>query len=170
MIGLYVLLLLAAWFIAVCVVVTLVARKLVPKPWRVLVGVVAVVALFPLPLIDEIVGGVQFARLCNENAQIVVDRDSARGRVVYRADVPQKRIKGTWVPVLETKWLFIDAKTGEIVVSYSTFDAGPGFLHISGGPLLFKGYCAPGGHVNPGKLLDKLGVRRVERSEMKGSK
>ena len=170
MIGLYVLLLLAAWFIAVCVVVTLTARKLVPKPWRILVGVVAVVVLFPLPLIDEIVGGVQFAHLCDENAKIKVDRNSARGRVVYRADVPPQRIKGTWVPVLETKWRFVDARSGETVVSYSTFDAGPGLLHVSGGPLLFKGYCDPGGHVNPRKLLDELGVSRVERSEIKGSK
>lgn len=170
MIGLYVLFLVVVWFVVVCVIVTVSVRKLPLGRWRAPVGLLAGAILFPLPMIDEIVGGIQFKRLCEDNAAIWVDRKSARGRVVFRADIPRQQIKGTWIPVVKTEWQFVDVKSGETVVSYSTFDAGPGFFRISGGPLLFRGYCAPGGHVNPRQLLDDLGVRRVERPTVEGGK
>ena len=54
-----------------------------PKPpWRQVVKVLLFAVLFPLPLLDEIVGGRQFAKLCEANV-VTVNRDTARGRTIY---------------------------------------------------------------------------------------
>jgi hypothetical protein len=170
MMGLYVLFIVAVWFVIVCAIAIFVARKLSGGWRRIPVGVLTAAVLFPLPLIDEIVGGAQFKRLCEVNSTIHIDRENAKGKVVYLADVPQRYIKGAWISIRELDWRFVDVKTGQTIISYSTFDAGPGSLHVSEGPLLFRGYCAPGGRVNQKELLRELGVTLVERSDVDGRK
>ena len=91
-------------------------------------------------------GGRQFKQLCEANSTIHVDRATAAGRTVYLAETPDVEIKGTWVRVVLKPWRFVDAMTGELVVSYNTLQAQGGrFLKVSEGhePLTFNGYCAP---------------------------
>jgi hypothetical protein len=162
MLGPYVLFLAIVWFAVACGIAIYVASRLPAGGWRVLVGVLAAALLFPLPLVDDIVGGVQFGRLCEENSAIHIDRKSAAGRTVYLADVRRRDVDGTWVHVVLTEWLFVDAKTGEIVVRYNTLAAGPGVVHFGGAPLTFKGSCAPAGRPASVETFRPFGINYVE--------
>jgi hypothetical protein len=166
MMGLYLLFIVAVWIVVVSMIAIFAARKLSVGRWRVPVGVLAAAVLFPLPMIDEIVGGVQFKWLCEVHSTINVNRETAKGRVVYSAPA-RRNIEGSWIPIVELESRFVDAKTGENVISYSSFQASHGVFHLSEGPLLFRGYCAPGGRVNQRELLKDLGVTLIDRSDSK---
>jgi hypothetical protein len=143
------------------------------RAWRFPAALLFFLALIPLPLIDEIVGKRQFEKLCRENAGIHVDRAKAAGRAVYLAEVPFVDATGTWVRVVMRPWRYVDAKTGETVVSYTTLQAAGGrFVHmlpLSEGrvPLTFSGHCGASGVVDPVKLFKELGITQIQRSELK---
>lgn len=162
MMGPYLLFLAAAWLAIVIGLALLVTRKVPDRWWKVPLCAVLVVAILPLPILDDIIGGIQFRQLCRENSIIHVNRAQAAGRTVFRAKPVHRVIKGTWVRVVANEWRFVDATTGETVINYNTFDAGRGFFHPTGAPLTFNGYCAPPGYAGPKALLKKLGVTRVE--------
>lgn len=167
--GILLLFVAALWLIASYFLARFMARLLPPTGWRVVVGALLFLALLPLPLIDEIVGARQFEKLCKENSTIKVDRAKAAGRTVYLADTASVEVKGTWVPVWLKSWRYVDVKTGETVVSYNTLQASSGILGpASLGPLTFRGYCAPGGVVDPVKLFKELGVTQIQRSALEG--
>ena len=128
--------------------------------------------LVPLPLVDEIVGKRQFEKLCSENGTIHMDRSKVAGKTVYLAAVPDTQIKGAWIPVVLKPWRFVDADSGEVLVSYNTLMAVGGMwtrtLRISEGnvPLTFKGYCEPGGTVDLVKLFKEAGITQIQRSAL----
>jgi hypothetical protein len=162
----------ALWLIVAYSLAMLITRVLPATGWRVLVGALLFLALLPLPLIDEIVGKRQFEQLCRENSTVHVDRAKAAGRTVYLADLPHIEIRGTWVRVVSQPWRYLDAKTGEVIVSYNMLQAEGGrfirTLGISEGgvPLTFDGHCKPEGLANPAKLLKELGAIQIQRSEL----
>lgn len=121
-----------------------------PKPpWRQVVKVLLFAVLFPLPLLDEIVGGRQFAKLCEANV-VTVNRDTARGRTIYaEAGSFETLVSGTWVKVWMMPFRYLDATTGEVVVSFNHLRAEGGHLFpgFDSGPdpLTFRGSCKPSG-------------------------
>ena len=138
-----------------------------PKPpWRQVVKVLLFAVLFPLPLIDEIVGGRQFAKLCEANV-VIVNKETARGRTVYEdGRASGELVPGTWVQVRKVPFRFFDATNGELVLSFDQlyaqggrlfpgFDSGPD-------PLTFKGVCQPPGVFEKSFLTD-LGLMRIEK-------
>ena len=139
-----------------------------------MIGVLLCLALLPMPLIDEIVGKKQFEQLCRENSMIQVDLTKAAGRTVYLADLPDVEIKDTWVRVVLKPWRFVDAGTGEVVVSYNTLMASGGkFVHalpLSEGrvPLSFAGSCAPANRPASKQAFANLGINYIERPANKG--
>jgi hypothetical protein len=151
---------------------TKVITKKLPTKWVMPSRILLSLAILPIPLIDEIVGGRQFEQLCKENSTIQVDRVKAAGKTVYLAKPVDIQIKDTLVPIRLKPWRFVDATTGEIVVSYNTLLAGGGIfirtLGISegGAPLTFKSFCEPGGIVDPLKLFKELRVTEIERSAL----
>ena len=170
MIGIYLLGVMALWVIAAFFITLFAFRRMPRKYWRLPLAIVLFLVLVPLPLIDEIVGGRQFEQLCKENSTIQVNRATAVGRTVYLAQTPSVKIKGTWVRVTLQPWRYVDATTGEVVVSYNTLGARGGrFLKISEGhvPLTFNGYCAPGGsRIYADRLFKELRITQVQRSEL----
>jgi len=130
---------------------------------------VLLLVLIPLPVIDEIVGKEQFERLCIENSKVTVSPTKAPGSTVYLQRLPDEEIKGTWVRVARKPWHFVDASSGELVVSYSTLTAAGGwFVHVlplSEGrvPLLFKGSCAPANRPATVKTFKDIGINYIER-------
>lgn len=120
--------------------------------------------LLPLPLIDEVVGGVQFAELCKKNI-VHMNAESLRGRTVYLDYASQTPVKGTWVRVWAYPQRFVDATSGEVVLSYDHLRAEGGALFpgFDSGhdPLLFKGECKPPG-VFEKTFLSELGVTRIK--------
>jgi len=160
MIALYILFLVAFWIIVSIAAAIVIARKLPSRRWRVGGGIALAAVLITLPFDDQIVGGFQFRKLCEENSIIKVDRDKAKGRTVYVADRPLKEVDGTWVRVVEKDWTFLDVNTRETILSYRTFEARPRFIRV---PLWFDSYCEPGGQLDQKKLLDEMGMTLVDR-------
>ena len=161
MLALYLLLVATVWFIVSVTVAILIARKLPVGRWRVALAFALAILLVTLPFDDQIVGGMQFRKLCEDNSFITVEREKAKGRTVYLADTPMRQVRGMWLRVAEKEWRFVDVSNGETVVSYREFHAGPRLLHVA--PMLVDDHCAPGGRVNNMKLLRELGVTEVDR-------
>ena len=145
-----------------------ITKKLPIAWWRIPVGILVFAVLLPLPALDEIVGGRQFEKLCKENSTIHVNRATAVGRTVYAAQTPDVEIKGTWVRVTLKPRRFVDATTGEVVVSYNRLQAvGGRFLKISEGhvPLTFNGTCDSGDQYTMEKLFKELQITLIRRPE-----
>jgi len=176
MTGIFLLFVSVIWLFIAIFLAKIITTKLPKKWWRMPVRIVLFIALLPLPLIDEIVGGRQFEQLCKENSTIQVDRVAAIGKTVYLANLPDIQIKDTWVPIRLQQWRFLDATTGEPVVSYNILHATGGrfirMLGISEGnvPLTFESFCEPGGVVDPLELFRKLGITQIQRSALKEKK
>lgn len=167
MTGLLLLFVVGIWFFITMKIVIFVAGKL-PKMWlRRVVGIGLFVFIFPLPLLDEIIGGRQFEQVCKESSTIQVNRTTAVGKTVYYVLRPTVEIKGAWVRIVLQPKEFVDATTGDLVLSYSTLLATGGLfirtLGISEGnmPLTFEGSCGP--KENPRDLLKSLGITALDR-------
>lgn len=126
----------------------------------------------PLPLINEIIGKRQFEQLCRENDKVQVDRAKAFGRTVYLAESTDIELKYKWLRFVIKPWHFVDATTGETVVSYNTLMADGGLFFRAvrtsegGVPLIFKGSCEPSDAVDLMKLFQELNVTQIQRSEL----
>ena len=164
------------WLVIAFYFVKLVTLVLPITWWRFLVRMALFLALLPLPLIDEIVGKRQFEKLCSEHATIQIDRAKAVGKTVYLAVQPDVEIKGTWVRVVLKPWRYVDATTGETVVSYDTLRAVGGrlirALGISEGgiPLTFKSTCVPTNRPASLQSFRELGIDYVEPPTLKRTK
>ncbi|MBI1890371.1 MAG: hypothetical protein HYS18_06990 [Burkholderiales bacterium] len=168
MTGILLLFVAGIWLGIVIFLTKAIAKKLPEKWWKVPLSILLFLALLPLPLMDEIVGGRQFANLCKENATIQVDREKARGRTVYLNSLPQLVVRGTWIPVKEQLWQFVDATTKEPILSYKSFHASGGMLirmlGISEGgmPLTFKGFCEPQNSPASAPAFKEFGINYIE--------
>lgn len=144
----------AIWFIVVIWLGDKIGNLLPDQPWRPFAKLIIFALLLPLPLIDEIVGGWQFARLCEANV-VRVDKEAARGKNVYN-DLSgyQVPVPGTWVKVWKMTFRYLDATTGELVMSFDQLRAEGGHLFpgFDSGhdPLTFKGECHPPGTFDKG--------------------
>ena len=172
MTGIFLFAVMGVWLVAALSITVFITRKMSWRMGKFLIRASLLIVLIPLPLIDEIVGGRQFARLCKENSTIQVDRANAAGRTVYLADDPDTEIKGVWVPVRLQQWRFVDVTTRSVVVSYNELHATGGIfirmLGISEGnvPMTFKDSCAPGGQVNYIELFKELRITQVQRATL----
>lgn len=120
------------------------------RDWsRAVLKILVFAVLLPLPLIDEIVGGIQFHSLCSSHTVINFDREKTSGKTIYFEPTPVTHIADLWLPVRLQRWRFVAPETGEVLVSYETLHANGGWLtrtlRISEGnvPLMFKESCAP---------------------------
>jgi len=168
MTGLYLIFAFLIWLLLLCGLVVVATIALPKRWWRALIRLGLIAALSPLPLVDEMVGKKQFEQLCKDNSTIQVDRATAAGKTVYLAKMPDVEIKGTWVRVVLKPWRYVDAKTGEPVVSYNTLIAEGGrfiqTLGISEGgmPLTFRGTCVPANRPGSIETFKPFGINYIE--------
>lgn len=169
MTGLYVLLIATAWIALAAAIAYGLTSRVGAMPLRLLGAFVLFAMLLPLPLVDEIVGKGQFERLCKANTTIQVERASATGKTVYLAKIQSVAIKDAWVPVVMKLWRYVDASTGETVVSYNTLDAGGGRLVQMFGfsegrtPLIFSSsFCGPKDRPAGFQGFEALGIKYIE--------
>lgn len=115
---------------------------------------VCVVVVFPLllvaPLADELIGKQQFESLCGRYAVQVIDEPHALNRrVVYVPRGADQYAEGTAVRIRIDPWIYRDAETNQVLVSYHTLHAEGGWLIRSLGisesnsPLSFGSGCGP---------------------------
>lgn len=126
--------------------------------------------LLPLPLVDELVGGWQFKKLCEANV-VRVNKGTARGRSIYlEAGGYETPVAGTSVKVWKNVFRELDMTTNEVVVSFDHFRAEGGALFpgFDSGhdPLTFKGTCWPIDKPDRNFYIN-LGLKQVERPEPK---
>ena len=167
MTGLLLMLVGIVWIVIVSFLVRFKADFILPKPpWRKVAQAGLFALLLPLPIIDEIVGGWQFARLCDANV-VRVNKETARGKTIYlEVSGYEKPIPGTWVKVWTMTSRYLDAANGEVVVSFDHLRAEGGHLFpgFDSGhdPLTFKGTCVPMG-ASDKRLYAELGLTLVQR-------
>lgn len=103
------------------------------------------VMIFLLPLLDEIVGGVQFRSLCNSN-EILVNQEMLKGKTV-QLKRPANRILKRVIPIRESVWEWVDPHTGDVLIKYKDYHAKGGWLSRFIGfpqgspPYTFNGSC-----------------------------
>ena len=169
MTGIYLLIVAVIWLAIVVWLSKIITRKLPMTTWRMPLAILICAVLLPLPLIDEIVGGRQFAQLCKDNSTIQVDRTTAVGKTVFFAPQSSIEVRGTWVRVVLQPHRFVDATTGEAVLGYNTLQAEGGrfiqTLGISEGgmPLIFYGSCGPTENIKT--LLKSLEITALDRPQ-----
>ncbi len=168
MTGIYLLVVAMGWLAFVAWLSVFSTKKLPLSTWRVPVALAIFAVALPLPLVDELVGKRQFEQLCAENSTVHVDRATAVGRTVYFVPQPNVEVKGTWVRIVLQPRRYIDATTGEVIVSYNELIASGGHLiralgvSEGGMPLLFRGTCVPANRPASTKTFEPYGIRYIE--------
>jgi hypothetical protein len=168
MTGILLLFFVGIWLYFTIKIIRFFTGKLPETWWKPVVGVGLFAFIFPLPLLDEIIGGWQFEQLCKENSTIHVDRVKAVGKTVYYIPQPIVEVNGTWVPVVLKPQLFVDATTGEVIVRYNELIASGGrlirMMGISEGemPLIFRGTCVPVNRPGSIETFKPFGIDYIE--------
>ena len=166
--GLYLLLIALVWFALVLLLAYKLTLRVKNTILRVVLALLLIGVLLPLPLVDEFVGERQFEQLCADNAAIQVDRATAVGKTVYFVPQPTVKVEGTWVPIVMKPKRFVDATTGETVVSYNELMASGGLfvriIRISEGgvPLIFRSTCVPADRPGSTKTFEPFGIKYIE--------
>jgi hypothetical protein len=116
----------------------LVARRIarpIQNAWlRIGATAMLTVAFMTLLVADEIVGGFQFSRLCQENAVLRIDPEKARGRTVKVVIEPSNEIV-PWTPITiyHSHLSFLDIVTNEQIAEYDRYVAKGGwFIRVLG--------------------------------------
>ncbi len=107
----------------------------------------ALVALLPLPLIDELLAKPQFDALCREQTAVQTHGGLAPGQGVHLMVLPPEPVSGLTLPVSQRKHLVLADDTRQTVLSYSSFEAHGGklarLMGVTQAPLTFEGRCGP---------------------------
>lgn len=147
--GLFILALLLIWFGVLWCVVKGIAWR-VDHPYKGLISAFAIVAAYPLPVADEIVGAIQFRDLCKQ--QVIYkdpDMEKKRGAVLKFLQHEEKKVDGKALSITSELWEFINESDQSVMIKYVVFDTRGGFLarnfymQEGRGPLLFSGACQP---------------------------
>ena len=173
--GIIALFVLGVWIACAYFLTSHISKFLVKKSWKntwkktpIFLGLFFVLLI--LPIVDDVIIGVEFRSLCKKNSTIQVDRDSVRGKAVYLDELESIKIEGFLMEATLKEFKYLDAKTDEVVVSFDSFTASGGILNniFSSllGPLTFKGRCQPGGVVRTVSLFKELGITDVDRRKL----
>lgn len=92
------------------------------------VAALGTAVLTPIPILDEIRGGVQFKKIC-KNRIFDVSQERLRGRTV-KLEFPARdeKLSGTVLPILYTRVVLRDVSTAEAVGAFDRYVAKGGWL------------------------------------------
>lgn len=114
--------------------------------WKALLRVVIVVGVFPLMLIDEIIGKHQFEALCQSNGIESMDVSKIKGKSIRRESGVRYYLSGQIIPIKSSNEVLRDAQSSEILLKYNDYFAAGGWVmrHTplglgSSSPMLFDG-------------------------------
>ena len=164
MTGLLLIFVAVIWLVIALFFIAFIASKIPGRVLSLAISIPLFIVLLPMPLMDEIIGGRQFEQLCKENSTIQVDRKTAVGRTVYLAEVVRENITDKWMPMRIERWRFVDATTGELVLSYNILHATRSWFRIteSAYPFTFKGYCDPKSSPASIETFAEYGITYIE--------
>jgi hypothetical protein len=130
MTGLLLIAIAMGWFWVVMEVCGWVGRRVKSK-WVTPATALTFLILVPLPVIDEIVGGLQFSALCEKNAVLWVDAGNAKGKTVRLEITPKggdEKIEGTALRILRSHYSYRVVDSNEEIARYETYTVRGGWL------------------------------------------
>jgi hypothetical protein len=130
MIGLLVLGMVIVW-LAAAIWIARRATRLIPvgPKWRPLVAIGLFLLVFFLPVADELAARLSFYALCKEGAVLRIDQRKIKGTTVALTVDPSKALlTGHPIPILHSHFAFRDARTGELLAEYDTYQARGGLI------------------------------------------
>ncbi len=111
--------------------------------------VVFVLALLPLPLLDELLARRQVDAACRERAELTLQFPAAGSTAWQPEPVVSDALPGLWLPVAVHRQAWRDRNTGEHLATMTYLQAGGGRLARLAGrpgePLTFPADCRPDG-------------------------
>lgn len=152
----------AVWLVIVIFVILFVTRRITKTAWQLSVGLVLFLTLLPFPLIDEIIGAMQFKKLCEENTLTPTNWKIIAGKTVYYKSQPTIYFQRTMVPIRMDQWRFLDVTNNEPIVSYNTLQAKGGILSMGGPPWIFQSFCGPKERPSSIETFKDLGITYIE--------
>jgi hypothetical protein len=108
--------------------------------------------LLPLPVVDEIIGGLQFKALCEKNAvlELRVSAEEIRGKSVRSVVEPSnKDVDGSMVRIYYSRYSYRDPVSGAELLTFARYTAEGGWLirvlstDRRVAPLTFVSTCDP---------------------------
>ena len=150
-----------AWWLS-GLLVRRIPNRWIAKPLQ----VVLTIFLMSLLVADELIGGYQFRKLCEQNAVLKIDPEKARGRTVRVVITPSNEIlSGIPITIFHSHHSYQDVVTGEEIAQYDSYSAKGGWfirsLGISeGNAPITMGHsgCIP---VNAGTFSKKYELTRI---------
>ena len=143
--GLILLFILCAWGFASYSLAKFIAQPIQNISLKAGVNIALLILIFIAPIADDIVGGFQFRKMCNENARFVINIE--KGKEVYLEDIPDENISNLLIPIRKQTWLYKDTDTEDVLISWNDFYAKGGWLSRAIGfpegspPYTFNGSC-----------------------------
>lgn len=125
------------------------------------------ILIFIAPVLDEIIGGFQFAALCKRGNTLIYDAEKVQGKTVLWSGMPREKIKNTLLPIEESYVIWIDLDTKNKLIEYKEYYATGGwlgrFIAFNGvtQPYTFNGTCGVKDRFI--RLENELGVIRTYR-------
>lgn len=171
--GLFLLGVLALWLVLVVWMARLLTKSIKREWLQVISLYAAIVLIFPLIVIDELITAPQFKKLCEEGTKLTFDPEKIRGKTIFLDENPQPDIsvgllRGYYIP-----WRYLDATTKETLISYNSY-------HIKGGllirmlgisettaPLTMRRYCSTNEHPDQKNFLDRYNLKYIDRKHVK---
>lgn len=166
MTGIFLLFVIALWIVIAIWLSKVVTKKLPEAKWRDLVQFLVFAVFMPLPVIDEIVGGWQFEKSCNDRAEVIIDARNIAGKTVWFDKTVRTTTQVFGIQITQLKRGYVDVTTQEPIYHYYRLEARGGWLirtlGISEGtaPLLFSAVCQP---KNTDTIDVQLGTKRINR-------
>ncbi len=127
-----------------------VMKKINPKRNTKIYATVLFVVFMCLPVGDEIVGGIQFMALCDNNrVAFGEDEGKLNGITVFNMGAINSYMTDYALPIRRQHWRYADIKTGKEVIGWDVYHAKGGILIRTLGisetnsPLIFSGVCFP---------------------------
>ena len=173
MTGLFLLGVLGVWLAIVVWIAWKLTRGIKRNGLRQAVFGIAIVGLFPLIVIDEMITAPQFEKLCEEGTKLKFDPEKIRGRTIYLASNPQPDISiglmnGYYIPSR-----YMDATTKEELISYNSYHLKGGvFISALGiseknAPLTMRSYCSPAERPWQKTFLNRYDIKYIEQKNIK---
>jgi len=166
MIGLFLLLIAVIWIGIAFRLSVLLTRRISNKSLRHFSTLLIFFVAVPLPLIDEIIGGRNFEKLCQEKAEVFIDAANTQGRTVWFGSSERTSLNLGTIRVIQAKRNYVDASTQEPIYHYYRMEATGGWLIRTLGmfegdsPLFFHGFCQA---KNTETIDAQLGLMRINR-------
>jgi hypothetical protein len=95
--------------------------------WRGLISALLIPLFIVTPIVDEVIGKKQFAKLCEKTSfNITNDANLVKRAVAAKAII--KDLSGYWLPIQQNTYQYFDKDTGRVFFSYVSFHTDGGWL------------------------------------------